>query len=169
LQLAISCVSSSVLQVAGGYAPSARPHALVLGDGDFQRLHGDSKLSLSVGQQYRIIEADEARGPWKVQTVAYAYVLQADDRELIAFHWNPTGAGSVTRPHVHIGPAGGCTHPALTRAHLPTGRIALEDILRLAIEELGVEPLRSDWSGILETTQSGYEEWRTWSGSSGVR
>ncbi|HEV2786686.1 MAG TPA: hypothetical protein VGV67_09885 [Solirubrobacteraceae bacterium] len=169
MQLAISCVSPSVLQVAGGYAPSAQPHALVLGDGDFQPLRGESKLSLSVGQQYRIVEADDARGPWKVQTVAYAYVLQADDQELIAFHWNPTGAGSVTRPHLHLGPAAGCAYPALARAHVPTGRIALEDVLRLAIEEFGVEPLRDDWSELLETTQSGYEEWRTWSGSSGAR
>ncbi len=66
MQLAVSCVSQSVLQVGGGYTPAAAPHALVLGDGDYQPLRGASALALSVGQQYRLVESDDARGPWKV-------------------------------------------------------------------------------------------------------
>ncbi len=169
MQLAVSCVSRSVLQVAGGYQPSAEPHAMVLGDGDFEALRGDHEASLFVGQQYRLVEADHARGPWKVETVAYSYVVTFGGQELLAFHWNPTGAGAVTRPHVHIGPAAGCSNDALSGAHLPTGRIALEDVLRVLVEKLGVQPLRADWSDVFDATQAGHEQWRTWSGSSGKR
>jgi len=158
-----------VLQVGGGYQPAADPHALVLGDGDFQPLGGDRDLALFVGQQYRIVESEEPRGPWKVQTVAYSYVVNYGADELLAFHWNPTGPGAVTRPHLHVGPASGATYEGLIHAHIPTGRIALEDVLRLAIDEFGAVPLRPDWREVLDATQAGHEEWRTWSASSGSR
>jgi hypothetical protein len=38
---------------------------------------------------------------------------------------------------------------ALGELHLPTGAIRLEDIVALAIEELGAEPLREDWRVVL--------------------
>ncbi|MGI8945053.1 MAG: hypothetical protein ACR2GL_02285 [Thermoleophilaceae bacterium] len=169
LQQSISCVSPAVLQVAGGYRPAARPHALVLADGDPQPLRGDASLALRVAQQYRIVEDTEPRGPWKVQTAAYSYVVNRGEQELLAYQWNPAGDGRVTRPHLHVGAAVGELTGDFHRLHLPTGRIALEDVLRLLIEELGVQPLREEWSEVLDAAQSGYERWRTWSSSSGER
>jgi hypothetical protein len=40
--------------------------------------------------------------------------------------------------------------PELINAHFPTGRIALEDVLRLAITEFGVRPPRSDWAEVYD-------------------
>jgi hypothetical protein len=34
--------------------------------------------------------------------------------------------------------------------HLPTGFITLADIVRLLIDEFGVEPLRADWRDVLD-------------------
>jgi hypothetical protein len=136
LQQAISCVSPAVLQVAGGYRPAAHPHALVLADGEPQPLRAEAELALRVAQQYRIVEDTESRGPWKVQTAAYSYVVNLGDQELLAYQWNPLGGGRVTRPHLHVGGAAGELIGDFRRLHLPTGRIALEDVLRLLVEEL---------------------------------
>jgi hypothetical protein len=47
----------------------------------------------------------------------------------------------------------------------PTGHVALEQVLRLAVAELGVKPLRTDWSEVLGGTQTAFEEWRSWPAS----
>lgn len=157
LQQAISCVSLAVLQVAGGYQPAARPHALVLADGDAQQLRSEAGLALRVAQQYRIVEDTGPRGPWRAQTVAYSYVVNRGDKELLAYQWNPLGSGGVARPHLHVGAAADELIDNFHRLHLPTGRIALEEVLRLLIEELGVQPLREDWSDVLDAAQPGHD------------
>lgn len=162
LQQAIDCLTLTVLNVSGGYFASDRPHALVLGDGDPVALAGDHDLSLAVAQNYRVVQAEGPRGPWKVQTTSYFYELRRGDRELIAFHWHPAGASSHTRAHLHLGAAAEIGFAPLHRAHIPTGRIAVEDVVRLAIEAFGARPRRGDWDQVLATTQDRYEAWRTW-------
>jgi hypothetical protein len=162
LQQAIDCLTPTVLNVSGGYFASDQPHALVLGDGDPVRLAGEHDLALTVAQNYRVVEFEGPRGPWKVQTTAYFYELQRGDRELLGFHWHPRGASPHTSPHLHVGAAAEIGFAPLHRAHIPTGRIALEDVLRLAIEAFGVQPRRGDWDDVLTRTQAGYEAWRTW-------
>jgi hypothetical protein len=65
----------------------------------------------------------------------------------------------MTAPHLHLGAgaAEGRLRPDLAGAHLPTGHIALQDVLRLAIAELGVRPTRPDWDDVLRTTREAYE------------
>jgi hypothetical protein len=113
-------------------------------------------------QQYVLTESGGARGPWKVHTAAYLYELRRDDAELLVYHWHPSGVSPQTRPHLHIGPAAELAFKPLQGAHVPTGRIALEEVLRMAIVELGAQPRRKDWDQIFERTQAGYEDWRTW-------
>jgi hypothetical protein len=48
------------------------------------------------------------------------------------------------------------------RVHIPTGRVALEDVIRLAVEEFHVEPRRADWNEVLIRTRQGFVEQRTW-------
>jgi len=70
---------------------------------------------------------------------------------------------SVMQQYVlHIGPAAGLRFKPLQGAHVPTSRIALEEVLRMAIVELGARPRRKDWQQVFERTQAGYEDWRTW-------
>ena len=167
LQQARSCVTRSVLVASpGGYDHIAGLHAVTFGDGGPARLQGNTNLWLVVRQHYRIVEAPGPGGPWKVSTAGYLYSLRdSEDRDVISYHWHPTGRSDVTFPHLHLGAGARVGHSYLANAHLPVGRIALEDMLRLAIKDLDVTPLRADWAEVLDSTQAAYEEWRTWAGS----
>lgn len=77
-----------------------------------------------------------------------------DGPEVCSYQWHPVGQSPVTIPHLHIGrgATGNVTTfgpRGLHRIHFPTKHIAVEDVLRLAITELGVEPRRPDWDAIL--------------------
>ncbi len=56
-------------------------------------------------------------------------------------------------PHLHVGAEIRVGERWLPKIHIPTGPIALQDLLILAIEELGVEPIRDDWRLILDQTR----------------
>ena len=85
-----------------------------------------ASLAIRMVQQYRVVRASGARGPFKVQTMAYSYAIEdaSDDseREILAYHWHPDGPGDAIRtPHLHV--AG-----AHERLHLPTGRVSVEQV-----------------------------------------
>lgn len=85
-------------------------------------------------------------------TTSYAYlVLDREQRIVAAYHWHPVGLSPEVTPHIHVG----CRTPVVdfARAHLPTGHLLLPTVLRAAIAELGVDPLRADWSAILERAE----------------
>ena len=160
LTRALSCVTRGVLNVSpGGYLAELSPHALVLGNGR-QRLAGG--LVLGLEQAYEIVEAEGERGPWKCSTTWYAYSLDDEDGEIIAYHWHPAGDSDVTRPHAHLGPGAQVGRAGLAKAHLPTNRVSVEDFLLLGIRDLGVKPQRKDWPKILEETRETFEDWQTW-------
>jgi hypothetical protein len=163
LQRAVSCVSPAVLNVRGGYAPAETPHAVTLAGGRRAALKGDSGLALRATLHYRIVEADGERGPYKVSTVGYLYALDdADGREILAYHWHPSGRSDEARPHLHLGAGAEVGHTGVASAHLPTERIALEGLLRCAISDMRAEPLRDDWRRVLDEAQAAFETWRTW-------
>jgi len=83
----------------------------------------------------------------------------------LGYHWHPTGHSDVTYPHLHLYAGAGTLHHNLRKAHLPTARIAMEDVLRFVITQLRVIPLRGDWAVILTETQAAFEQWRLWAGS----
>lgn len=148
--------------MGGGYTPG-RVHALTLARGQAVPLDASLPLALRVTQHYRIIEASGARGPWKAQTVAYWYAVEDRvESEVLSYHWHPAGRSAVTTPHLHLGPASEVGLEPLRGSHLPSGRVALEDVIRLAIMEFGVRERRDDWSDVLDATQAAYEAWRTW-------
>jgi len=108
---ALSCVTGAHVDVGGGYAPSDIPHALVVAGGDPVALRGDSRLTLSVGEQYGVV--DEGDNGWRVRISAYFYGIgQQRGAELITYHWHPQGRGMSAGPHLHVnadvrsGPAG---------------------------------------------------------------
>ncbi|MBI4579704.1 MAG: hypothetical protein HY718_08385 [Planctomycetes bacterium] len=160
LQLALSCVTDAVVNIGGGYHPADEPHALTLGDGSPVRLRGDPPLALSVILHYRIVRATGQRGLWRVQAIGYLYALEdPDGREVLAYHWHPLGHSAVLHPHLHLGAGARVGFPRLSDAHLPTGWVALEAVLRLAVADLGVEPRRADWDEVLRRTQKALEQW----------
>ena len=77
-----------------------------------------------------------------------------------------TGINEVTFPHLHIGSAllAGQTaiRPGdLHHAHIPTGRVSLEAVVRLAITEFGVKPRMGNWEEILQRTEAAFQQWKT--------
>ena len=166
LQKAIDCLTRAQLTVKGGYYPTTvDPHALTLGDGLPQKLSGETDLYLVVKQFYYVIRVEDPdAGPWKVSTAEYNYNLRdSENRVVIAYHWHPAERYKVRSPHLHLDQGAEVGRQDLHRVHIPTGRIAIEDFLRFAITELGVEPRRDDWEEVLLRSRKTYEDWRTWS------
>ena len=84
-------------------------------------------------------------------------MLDAEEREVLAYHWHPVGVSPVTFPHLHLSgrlpalDAGPRQEPLrLGGMHLPTGgMVTLADVVRLLIAECGVAPRRADWERVL--------------------
>ncbi len=84
----------------------------------------------------------------------YAYSLDdADGREILAYHWDPRRSSHVRRPHLHLGAGARLGREDLLGSHLPTGFVAVQDLLLFAIRDLGVRPLRPDWESVLEQAE----------------
>jgi hypothetical protein len=99
-------------------------------------------LGLTADQWLRTAE-DHDRGGWRTVLAGYLYALDSEDGELIAFHWHPGRSSSHEEPHLHV--------RGLTKAHVPTGgAVQLGQVLRFAIADLAVEPIRSDWERVLD-------------------
>lgn len=146
-------------------------HYLSLNANQPTPLNGIAELFLKISQNYQIIDTAEAgRSRYKVETLGYQYSVETmERREVLIYQWSPTGAGRMTRPHLHVGrrllqesiKAGNRSYE-LPKLHMPTGRVAIEDVVRFAITELGAVSRRSDWQEVLERTQSAFEQWKSW-------
>jgi hypothetical protein len=150
LQRAISCVTPSVIAVrsAAGYGVGSE-HALALGVPEAVRLAG-TDIALSVRAYASVVEREEGSAAWRVGLSSYFYTLRdAQGPEIIAYHWHPGGRSPIDFPHLHLGAGSGVGRDELQKAHLPTGRVELEDVLLMAIREFGVRPWRDDWEEIL--------------------
>lgn len=62
-------------------------------------------------------------------------------------------------PHLHLESGAKVGRPELNGAHLPTGRIAIEDFLRILLNDFKIVPLREDWEEVIEQTQSAFSEY----------
>lgn len=154
IQRAVSCVSDSVVSVRGGYYVADISHTLVMNRGNPVRLGGTSPLWLSIQQYYRIVESGTPRTPWTVTEVGYRYeIMDANAREILAYHWHPTGQSSFISQHLHIGHGAMTGREELQNAHLPTGYVHVTDIIRLLIREFGVSPRRGNWESVLSDLQ----------------
>ena len=143
-------MTTSVVDVAGGYHPSPVPHRLAMNGGVPVGLGGPGHLMLRLQQHYRIEETESPGSPWRVDVVEYYYsVHDAEEREVLLYHWHPRGSSSVTSPHLHLGHGAQVGRSDVREAHLPTGDVSLSAVIRVLIEEMGVRPLRSDWESIL--------------------
>ena len=149
-QRLVSCVSNSVVDVAGGYHPASRPHSLLLNNGQPATLGGESRLGLQLQQSY-LIDAPAVRGDlWTVRVIGYAYtLLDADRREVLSYHWHPMGKSPLVTPHLHLEQGALVGRPEVRDAHLPTGAIPVGTFLRFPIQDLQVTPERHDWESIL--------------------
>jgi len=139
----LRCITEAYVDISEQEAASGEITALTLGGGLPVRLDlptPHSRLSLSVTINYRVIS--ETAG-WRVHTEKYFYTLDDGTNEIIAFHWDPTNV-EVRYPHLHLAYASGVQHPVLQTAHIPTGRVLIEDVIWLTIREFQVECLNRD-------------------------
>ena len=150
IQRMVSCVTTSVVDVAGGYHPSAIPHRLTMNGGVPVALGGPSQLMLGLQQTYRIVESELSGAPWRVDAIDYDYAIyDVEEREVLLYHWHSVGNSSIATPHLHLKQGAQVGRTEVRDAHLPTGDVSLNAILWVLIEEMGVRPRRSEWESIL--------------------
>ena len=167
VQRILACVTEQVLTIrapGGGnpYGPSKFPRAMMLADGRNVSLRSPDHIQLRVLMRFELVDGKATGTGWTARTSEYAYTLlsrtESDVSELISYHWQPDVRPGVRIPHLHIGPAiAGSSMQIGTRTvnriHFPTGIMSMASVVRLAIEELSVEPLRSDWQSVLADNQ----------------
>lgn len=125
-------------------------------------------INIALGQKIEVQEtgSDITQHRFAVRVNSYFYglsriVRSGAEQELLHFHWERQLAAGHPYPpgHLHIG-VGLLARPTPIRpgdfhhAHIPTGRISLESVIRFAIIELGVNPLNPDWIQILDDTEA---------------
>jgi hypothetical protein len=89
--------------------------------------------------------------PGSLNAIATGYFYQLRERagpEIIAFHWHPNQRNQPDFPHLHLRSRSGSVEID-RKNHVPTGQVSLQSVVRFAIVELGVRPLRSDWEAVL--------------------
>jgi hypothetical protein len=162
----------------GSHVPKVdKQQALFFRDGyihvtrDAQDREGESPSLFFVFQQYyRIIEDRTAPRDerFRVTTDAWHYViLDADENEIISYHWNPRG--STETPHLHIRAVlfDKSNHPlakGFSKLHLPTSRISIEQIVRFLLTDLKVMSRlgEEEWKKILDKGEREFQAKRSW-------
>jgi hypothetical protein len=126
-------------------------------------LRGRSDRLLDFKQQYKIIK-DAKNGPYRVTTRYYGYILENENaEEIIGYHWHPEGQSNIRFPHFHIGPAVEIGMEELKhKTHLPTGRVAFEDVVELLITNFGIKPDRSNWQEVVNATKEKFTQYKAW-------
>jgi hypothetical protein len=81
--------------------------------------------------------------------LGYLYAIGFEGRELVSYHWHPSGHSPITWPHMHISANVQVGDRWLGKVHLPTGPVGLERVVALAITELGAKPLRDNWELVI--------------------
>lgn len=166
LNEALSCVTAGRLSV-----PSVSDfregfeYAAVLNRGvPANDLRSNHRLSLTVVESFVITSSSDAgQLQYRIETSEYSYqILTRAGSELLAFHWTPFAVGPEyrTHSHLHVGNVlldDSAPIQNFHKLHIPTGRIPLSSVIRLLIEEFGVQPRRENWREMLIDDQS--ESW----------
>lgn len=169
LKGALACIAAAKISVSpGGRRDVGVDHSWTLNDGSGVDLVGRTPanprvpITLRAIMGYRIVSGDE--DPWRVRTTGYHYVIAAGDEEVLSYHWHPDGRSHIQGPHLHVGGAALTPGGVLTaKSHLPTETVSFESIIRLLIQDFGVEPRVEDWSERLELSEGVFRLYRNWS------
>jgi hypothetical protein len=190
VRASLSCITAATAFASPGAADQPRSLALYAHGQDepgkilLSTYGGRGDLYLKVAHSFPIrhLPDDAIRGPYKVSSSFYQYIiLDYGGNEVLTYDWHPTGKGANLAPHLHASAAGSIylverdgsarlgrrTH--FGSFHLPTGRVLLEDINHLLIDEFQVDPLRADWRAILDDNREAVKRGRTWPRTSDLR
>lgn len=133
------------------FLPPNRPILLRYG-------HSNRRLLFAMSYEFSVSTGDIAKPANHIGISGYSVTLtDGFENELLAYHWRPVGLSRVRTPHLHLGAStvGNDAIP-INETHLPTGVVALPDIVRFLIDEIGVEPNRADWKTILARIATDY-------------
>ena len=166
LEEAVACVTEPVLLLSkrGGYR-IGEEYSLVLREGDPVPLKGGARIAISLFQHFRLVKDErEDHGPIRVTTAAYYYVLEdSNGHEILSYHWHPESPRSKhPDPHMHLKHGANVGRGELVGSHIPTGRVALEDFLRLLVEAFKVPPRKADWYAVLSRTKQRFNRDKSW-------
>jgi len=106
-------------------------------------------VAISISLKIRL---DDREGEPYVKTVGWSHAVFVDGVDRLRYDWHPFVTPLIPFPHVHIEDA---------KAHVPTGRILVEDVLVAALE-YGALPLSKDWKDRLRTAKSAFEATAEW-------
>ncbi len=105
LQEALGCLTTAMIARQGQYNDLGEVYALAVNRGEpvlVQRASAPGRIALRISQQYRIVEAEGERGPYKVETRGYMYSLANETgQEIVGYHWHPAGPSQFRRPHLN--------------------------------------------------------------------
>jgi len=146
----LSCISNAHVQTSYHDAQSGVSVPLTINRGIPARLTAATPLSLAVILYYVV---ESAAQTWRVRTTAYFYALHDDRHEILAYHWHPETSPGTAFPHLHLEAGAQIGRVEMQRAHLPTGRITLEDVIEMMIRDFAVTPFVDDWPDILAKTR----------------
>lgn len=162
LQDSLSCVSQAV------WIPG-RP---VLGPEDQVAIGIDQPLKLQSkhGSQWIVLRASQVfhfelrrhfPRDWKVATDGYIYeVAESSGPPLFGWHYHPD-----SRPDCHFHVYSSVGPLNLHHAHLPTARVAFEEVLIFLLQDLEMAARRDDWPERLASNLGRHVRHRTWAGA----
>lgn len=103
-------------------------------------------IYLRASQRFTYMDHPDRKGERKVSTLEYAYTLAEDQglhRQFCSWEWQPAGGSASSQPHVHV--RRGCPEArGLGKLHIPTGRVAFEQVLEYAMSDHDVVPISAD-------------------------
>jgi hypothetical protein len=133
----------------------------------------DSPLGLGflLTYLYDVVPMVDQAGWWRVHSTEYVYeITHGEQQQLVAYHWHPESGNTsdnTSYPHVHLR---GFNPPVdVSRVHWPTGLVAVESIIRLAIDGLQVPARKRNWAAILDRNEQTLRRYSTWDGGSPTR
>lgn|GEM_PF-1772398 len=109
---------------------------------------GAAAVAISIALTIRLEDRD---GPY-VKTVGWSHAVFLDGADRLRYDWHPAVTPAIPFPHVHIDDA---------KAHIPTGRVLVEDVLIAALE-FGALPISTDWKTRLTGARSAFAETAEW-------
>jgi hypothetical protein len=138
---------------------------------------GKSLYKLTAYIVTEAMEMDDGSGK-RVKTREYIYQIasNADGKALYEFHWHPEKIDRATLepakrkvadktpfpfPHAHVR-AKDSRFVDLNKRHIPSGRIAFEDVIAFLISDCGVKPNRQDWQKTVLETRKHFDKTRNW-------
>jgi hypothetical protein len=168
LQLSLSCLTKAVWIVAPHPSGRNEERALTLSDDPVRLKCGDDReLQFSASQRFVLIPDERYEGEWKSRTLDYIYGVsmpgEDGDLELFRWDWHPMTTPAREQPHLHVRGSEPELSIPVERLHVPTGRVAFEEVVRFIILELGADPNREDWKEILAESEARFKKFRTWS------